>query len=79
MVKAIWFKSYDAPNEQPDKFDHIVQSWDTANKASVTSDFSVCTSCGIKRRDPLPVARAALPALRPRSDSLCRSLLYRRA
>ena len=51
--------------EQPDKFDHIVQSWDTANKASVTSDFSVCTSCGIKRRDPLPVTRAALPALRP--------------
>jgi hypothetical protein len=36
-----------------------------ANKASVTSDFSVCTSCGIKRRDPLPVTRAALPALRP--------------
>jgi phage terminase large subunit-like protein len=46
MVKTMWFKSDDARNEQPDKFDHIVQSWDTANKASVTSDFSVCTSCG---------------------------------
>ena len=25
-------------------FDRIVQSWDTANKASELSDFSVCTS-----------------------------------
>ena len=33
MVKAAWFKSY-AANERPEKFDHIVQSWDTANKAS---------------------------------------------
>ena len=32
MVKAAWFKSY-AANELPEKFDHIVQSWDTANKA----------------------------------------------
>jgi predicted phage terminase large subunit-like protein len=28
-----------------------VQSWDTANKASELSDFSVCTSWGIKGRD----------------------------
>jgi phage terminase large subunit-like protein len=33
MVKAAWFRNY-APNEQPDGFDRIVQSWDTANKAS---------------------------------------------
>jgi hypothetical protein len=32
MVKAAWFSNY-APNEQPDPFDRIVQSWDTANKA----------------------------------------------
>ena len=32
MVKAAWFKSY-AANERPEKFDPIVQSWDTANKA----------------------------------------------
>jgi hypothetical protein len=43
MVKATWFRNY-APNERPDKFDRIVQSWDTANKASELSDFSVCTS-----------------------------------
>jgi hypothetical protein len=50
MVKAAWFQSY-APNERPDKFDRIVQSWDTANKASELSDFSVCTSWGIKGKD----------------------------
>jgi len=50
MVKAAWFKSY-AANERPEKFDHIVQSWDTANKASELSDFSVCTSAGIRGKD----------------------------
>jgi predicted phage terminase large subunit-like protein len=50
MVKAAWFRSY-AANERPDKFDQIVQSWDTANKASELSDFSVCTSWGIKGKD----------------------------
>jgi hypothetical protein len=33
MVKRAWFKSY-AANERPDAFDRIVQSWDTANKAT---------------------------------------------
>ena len=33
MVKAAWFASY-LPNERPEPFDCIVQSWDTANKAS---------------------------------------------
>jgi hypothetical protein len=50
MVKAAWFSNY-APNERPDKFDRIVQSWDTANKASELSDFSVCTTWGIKEKD----------------------------
>ena len=50
MVKAAWFKSY-AANDQPEKFDQIVQSWDTANKASELSDFSVCTSWGIKGKN----------------------------
>jgi predicted phage terminase large subunit-like protein len=50
MVKAAWFENY-APNERPDKFDRIVQSWDTANKASELSDFSVCTTWGIKDKD----------------------------
>jgi predicted phage terminase large subunit-like protein len=50
MVKAAWFRNYPA-NELPEKFDQIVQSWDTANKASELSDFSVCTSWGIKGKN----------------------------
>jgi len=45
-----WLRSY-AANEWPAEFDRIVQSWDTANKASELSDFSVCTSWGIKGKD----------------------------
>ena len=43
MIKAAWFRSY-AANARTDKFDHVVQRCDTANKASELSDFSVCTS-----------------------------------
>ena len=50
MVKAAWFKNY-AANELPEKFDQVVQSWDTANKSSELSDFSVCTSWGIKGKN----------------------------
>jgi predicted phage terminase large subunit-like protein len=50
MIKAAWFRSY-AANEQPDRFDRIVQSWDTANKATELADFSVCTTWGIKGKD----------------------------
>jgi predicted phage terminase large subunit-like protein len=31
----------------PERFERIVQSWDTANKATELADFSVCTSWGI--------------------------------
>jgi len=47
LVKAEWFKHY-RENERPERFDRIVQSWDTANKACELSDFSVCTTWGIK-------------------------------
>jgi len=50
MVKAAWFRTY-APNERPAEFDRVVQSWDTANKATELSDFSVCTSWGIAGKD----------------------------
>jgi hypothetical protein len=43
MVKAEWFKRY-APNNRPESFERIIQSWDTANKATELSDFSVCTT-----------------------------------
>jgi predicted phage terminase large subunit-like protein len=49
LVKAAWFKRY-APAEQP-AFDRVVQSWDTASKATELSDFSVCTSWGISGKD----------------------------
>ena len=50
LVKAAWFRHY-APGELPQTFDRVVQSWDTANKATELSDFSVCTSWGIKAKD----------------------------
>jgi predicted phage terminase large subunit-like protein len=50
MVKTAWFKRY-LPDELPARFDRVVSSWDTANKASELSDFSVCTSWGIKGND----------------------------
>jgi len=46
LVKAAWFKHY-AASAVPQHFDRIVQSWDTANKATELSDFSVCTTWGI--------------------------------
>ena len=46
LVKAEWFKRY-RESELPERFDRIVQSWDTANKATELSDFSVCTSWGV--------------------------------
>src|SRR5215472_9981257 len=50
MVKVQWFKRY-RDNERPKHFDRIVQSWDTANKATELSDFSVCTTWGVKGKD----------------------------
>src|SRR6516225_724882 len=50
LVKVEWFKRYDE-KQQPDSFDRIVQSWDTANKATELSDFSVCTTWGVKGKN----------------------------
>ena len=50
MVKPDWFRRY-RPDQLPAPFDRVVQSWDTANKASELNDFSVCTSWGIKGCD----------------------------
>jgi len=49
MVKAEWFKTYSA-TDGPGKFEMILQSWDSANKASELSDYSVCTTWGIKEK-----------------------------
>src|SRR5438270_3483996 len=50
LVKAEWFKRY-RQSELPERFDRIVQSWDTANKATELSDFSVCTTWGVKGKE----------------------------
>ena len=46
MIKPSWFKTYD---ELPERFDQVVQSWDTANKVTELSDYSVCTTWGIRK------------------------------
>jgi hypothetical protein len=50
LVKTAWFKHY-AASALPPQFERIVQSWDTANKATELSDFSVCTTWGIAGKD----------------------------
>jgi predicted phage terminase large subunit-like protein len=50
LVKAEWFKRY-RENAPPERFDRIVQSWDTANKATELSDFSVCTTWGVRDKN----------------------------
>ena len=49
MVKLAWFKQY-TTNDQPDKFEMVFQSWDTANKATELNDYSVCTTWGLKEK-----------------------------
>ncbi len=39
------------PGEEPHSFDMIADSWDTANKASELSDYSVCVTVGKKGRN----------------------------
>jgi predicted phage terminase large subunit-like protein len=45
MVKTGWLQYYE-PDERPERFSQTVQSWDTANKATELSDYSVCTTWG---------------------------------
>jgi predicted phage terminase large subunit-like protein len=47
LVKKEWFKTY-GPDDRPERFDQVVQSWDTANKVSELNAYSVCTTWGIK-------------------------------
>ena len=49
IVKREWLRYY-GPEEKPDKFDQIVQSWDTANKDTELANFSVCTTWGLKNK-----------------------------
>ncbi len=49
IVKKKWLKFY-GPNDKPERFDQIIQSWDTANKDTELSNYSVCTTWGVKRQ-----------------------------
>ena len=49
MVKAEWFRTYAASDVLPE-FELTFQSWDTANKPSELSDYSVCTTWGVKEK-----------------------------
>lgn len=44
LIKIAWFNRYDL-GEKP-RFVRIIQSWDTASKASQLADYSVCTTWG---------------------------------
>lgn len=48
LVKRAWFQHY-LPAERPERFDTVLQSWDTANKPSELSDYSVCTTWGLTK------------------------------
>jgi predicted phage terminase large subunit-like protein len=47
LVKKEWLRTY-GPGELPEPFELILQSWDSANKLTELSDFSVCTTWGVK-------------------------------
>jgi predicted phage terminase large subunit-like protein len=49
MVKVEWFKIH-TPADLPSQFELIFQSWDTANKPTELSDYSVCTTWGVKNK-----------------------------
>ena len=44
MVKEAWLRTYEA---RPPVFEQVIQSWDTANKDTAFSDYSVCTTWGL--------------------------------
>jgi len=49
MIKESWFRTYTL-QDQPERWDFIFQSWDTANKPTELSDYSVCTTWGVKQK-----------------------------
>src|SRR5438034_5213049 len=72
LVKEAWFKRY-SEKDQPESFARTVQSWDTANKATELSDFSVCTTWGVRGKNLylLDLLRRRLEYLR--SSARCAS------
>src|SRR5262249_50621402 len=80
LVKAVWFPRYRL-DEVPPRLERVLQSWDTANKASELSDFSVCTSWGCGWQKPLSDRRAAahgIPGIEAGGARAIRALRPRR-
>jgi predicted phage terminase large subunit-like protein len=49
LIEREWLNFY-APADMPADCDLVFQSWDTANKCTELSDYSVCTTWGLKSR-----------------------------
>jgi predicted phage terminase large subunit-like protein len=73
IVLRKWLKFF-GEWEKPKHFDMILQAWDTANKATELSDFSVCTTWGVldsalyllhvfRRRLDFPALKQSVAAL----------------
>lgn len=67
MIKNDWLRDY-APEDLPDSFEMIVQSWDTASKVNNFADYSVGITVGIKNQKIYVIdvkrARMDFPTLR---------------
>ena len=74
-IKRDWLRYYKDPPEKT-VGDQIVQSWDTASKDGVFSDYSVCITALIRKREiyVLDVYRATLqcPDLKRKAEELAR-------
>src|SRR5665213_3742007 len=49
IIKTQWFQVYQ-PEELPKQFELVLQSWDTTNKCSELSDYTVCTTWGLVKK-----------------------------
>ena len=51
IFKTAWLRRYEPMNRPA--FVRVIQSWDTASKASQLNDYSVCTTWGITKNDDI--------------------------
>jgi predicted phage terminase large subunit-like protein len=50
LIKGAWFRTYGRAPERA-RGERLVQSWDTATKAEMTNDYSVCTTWLMRGKD----------------------------
>ena len=50
IVQRKWLKFY-TPEEKPERFDMVIQAWDTANKDTELANYSVCTTWGLTSKN----------------------------